>query len=237
MLVLTSPFTAEAAAPAPAIVLPPQGRNLDAASLEITLSSRCFDEDKLRIVDSLPHVEAFSPAQTQFITEELRALLQSSSEILVLACDLSFRVGQKAKSEVIQVLHLLLERLTFVDNRPLPHWMPYLAAAGPFLRLPEPRQGHPKDQKTSNSAKGQKPSFCNEFIRILSSLEYNLGSSWASWETSGGNPGGDPGGHFEAKPIYTNEGSHHKTPSIHITTKKGSMSLKIMLNVKKLRLV
>ena len=87
VLVLTSPFTAEVAAAAPAIVLPPQGRNLDDANLEITLSSRCFDEDKLRIVDSRPHVEAFSPAQTQFITEELRALLRSSSEILVLACD------------------------------------------------------------------------------------------------------------------------------------------------------
>ena len=57
---------------------------------------------------------------------------------------------------------------------------------------------------------------------ILSSLEDNLGSSWASWGTSGGHPGGDPGGHFEAEPIYTNEGSHHKTPSIHITTKNGT---------------
>ena len=46
-----------------------------------------YDEDKLRIVDFRPHVEAFSPAQTQFITEELRALPRSSSESLVLACD------------------------------------------------------------------------------------------------------------------------------------------------------
>ena len=29
----------------------PQGRGLDDANLEITLSSRCFDEDKLRNVD------------------------------------------------------------------------------------------------------------------------------------------------------------------------------------------
>ena len=56
---------------------------------------------------------------------------------------------------------------------------------------------------------------------ILSSLEDELGSSVASWGASGGSPEGYPGGQFEATPVYTNEGSHHKTPNIHITTKMG----------------
>ena len=150
---------------------------------------------------------------------------------------MSFRVGQKAKSEIIHLLHLLVERIARVHNSPVRHTAPGSAAAHPFLHHLVVRQGHNKDPKTSNSTKGQKPSFCNEFIRILSSLADELGSSWASWGASGGNPGGDPGGQLEATPIYTNEGSHHKTPNIHITTKNGSMSLNITLNFKKWRLV